>query len=98
MNLNNRVMKLEKTALRAQLKRLVENLDKISDSELSHLCELLIEEREKRGLVEKPEIEAAKCLFGRLTEEEMPAEDALEAVLQAAKANGYELTADDILG
>lgn len=98
MNLKNRVINLEQTRLRLQLDRLIENIRKIPADALNHLFERLADERERRGLVEKPEIEAAKCLFGRLTEEEMPAEDALEAVLQAAKNNGFELTADDILG
>ncbi len=55
-------------------------------------------ERIKRGLVEKPEIEAARDLFRQLTEgEHLPEGEALARTLEAAKNNGCELTADDIL-
>lgn len=98
MNLNTRVMKLEKSFFRTQIKRLIENINHVSDSELEFLFELFATEREKRGLVEKPEIQAARNLFETLTAEGMSKNQARDSVLNAARINGFELTEADILG
>ncbi len=98
MNINNRITKLEKTRFETTLNRLIENINAVSDNELEFLFELSTTEREKRGLVEKPEIEAARHLLKTLTTEGMIENQALESVLDAARNNGFELTAGDILG
>ncbi len=98
MNINNRITKLEKTRFETTINRLRENINAVSDNELEFLFELFATEREKRGLVEKPEIEAARHLLKTLTTEGMTENQALESVLDAARNNGFELTADDILG
>ena len=97
MNLKNRVTKLENFCTDAQIKRLIENISRISNNNLEFLCSSFATEREKRGLVEKPEIEAARDLFRQLTEgEHLPEGEAMTRALEAAKNNGFELTADDI--
>lgn len=99
MNLKNRVTKLEQSFFKAQINRLIENINHVSDNELEFLFESFATEREKRGLVEKPEIEAARYVFRQLTEiEHLPEGEALTRTLEAAKNNGVELTANDILG
>ena len=98
MSLFNRLTKLETTALQISLKRLRENLHALSDSELTNLSEMALAEKVRRGLIDKPEIEAAKGLFEQLTEaRKIPAREAAEMVLEAAKVNGFEITVEDFL-
>jgi hypothetical protein len=81
-----------------QFGRLIENVREIPADTLNDLFERLADERERRGLVEKPEIVAAKSLFCSLTKNQnMSNDDALRSILEAAKASGFELTDDDVL-
>ncbi len=81
-----------------QFGRLIENVREIPADTLNDLFNRLADERERRGLVEKPEIVAAKNLFCSLTKNQnMSNEDALRSILEAAKASGFELTDDDVL-
>jgi EAL domain-containing protein (putative c-di-GMP-specific phosphodiesterase class I) len=99
MKTKSRVTNLEQTRLNSQFGRLIESIREIPADTLNDLFNRLGNERERRGLVEKPEIEAAKSLFCHLTENQnMTNDDALRHVLEAAKASGFALTNDDVLG
>ena len=97
MNLKKRIEKIETRALSLSLQRLFENLPAVSDSQLNRLFELFATERVNRGLVEPPEIEAAKSVFQQLTAQGVPRDEAKDAVLQGATWCGFELTEEDFL-
>lgn len=98
MNAKNRVTNLEQTRMNMQFGRLIESIREIPADTINDLFNRLADERERRGLVEKPEIIAARHLFCNLTEKQnMTNDDALQHVLQAAKSSGFELTNDDVL-
>jgi hypothetical protein len=98
MKTQNRITNLEQTRLNMQFGRLIENIREIPEDTLNDLFTRLADERERRGLVEKPEIAAAKSLFCSLTEKQnMTNDDALRYVLEAAKTSGFALTNDDVL-
>lgn len=97
MKISNRLTKLERSTLQTQINGITKNLGSISDPALMTLCDQLLVERERRGLVEKPEIVAARRVFQQLIAQKQPKEQALQAVLVATKDRGFTLLESDIL-
>ena len=97
MKISNRLAKLERSTLQTQINGITKNLASISDPALMTLCDQLLVERERRGLVEKPEIVAARRVFQQLIAQKQPEEQALQMVLAATKDRGFTLLESDIL-
>ncbi len=89
---------MENTILQNQVKRIAENVNTISNNEIEFLCELFQNERIKRGLLEKPEIEAARHLYQACLDNEWSHKRALNRTIKAAKFYGHDLTENDITG
>lgn len=96
-NTSKRIIKLESSVLKKQVKTLSENINKVSDNEINFLCDLFFDERKRRGLVERSEIVAARALYDHLIEnKKLKPATALKRVMETVKESGFELTEDDI--
>ena len=98
MQLKQRIKRMEKVAIESQVESLINNVERISDTRLTQLWEVSMKEREKRGLIQKPEIEAAQALYENLIQEGESKESALSLAVDAAKSNGFKLTHDQVAG
>lgn len=97
MNIKSRIEKAEKQQFNKQIKQLFDNIKFLPDGELNTLCDLLVKEREKRGILEPSEIVAARGLFEQLSNDGVKPSEAIERVVKAAKTHGVSLTANDFL-